>query len=184
MAKPRDYKAEYARRIAAGLARGKTRSQARGHAPSVASPKFVPQLEEGVRAMRKGRTLAEAARESHVSPERLRSYVASQGVGEKVGSRWRLLPDSRERHIQLYSRGTAKVVTVRGYEPAKKVGEFMSAAGRFLRTGDVSLLKPFRGGFVEDADGKRHPFETDPNRLYQASEVGADDFERIYRIGN
>lgn len=46
MAKTRDYRAEYARRIAAGLARGKTRQQARGQREGEARRRAEREREE------------------------------------------------------------------------------------------------------------------------------------------
>jgi hypothetical protein len=83
----RDYQAEYARRIARGLAKRLSRSQARGHPRKgelPISPKFHtqainPKLDAGLKALRQKKGLTAAAREAHVAPERLRRYVAMTG---------------------------------------------------------------------------------------------------------
>jgi hypothetical protein len=35
---------------------------------------------------------------------------------------------------------------------------------------------------VVDTSGKRHPFETDPNWLYQLESAGGENFHDVYRI--
>lgn len=117
-----------------------------------------------------------------VSAERVRSYLSSQGIGEKVGGRWRVGKDIRIRELLLFTEGEQRAVTVRGYKPARQIGEYMSAVGRFLDTNDAKFLKPFVGKSVTDASRQKHRFETDENTLYRLASGGGDDFSRIYRI--
>ncbi len=194
----RDYKAEYARRIARGQVQGLSRSQARGHpralepskrsisksskpAQAAKAPKFDRRLEEGFRALRDGQTLTASARSVHVSPERLRRYVAETGMAERQGKRWIIGPDVRPRIMKMFSRGEIEHVTVDPDE-ARLIGAYHSAVGRFLETNDPAALTMFAGHSVTDVKGKTHPFETDPNTLYQLSETGGDSFEDVYRI--
>lgn len=185
----RDYQAEYARRIVAGLKKGLTRAQARGHpGPSqgLASGSrrlvsYSRQLEAGFQAMREGKPLTTAAREIHVSPERLRRYVNDQGIGERRGRRWVALNDRRPRRMLLYSNGEARAVTV-GRPAASDIGIYMSAVGRFLETNDRSHIRAFEGRDVTDVRGVAHPFETDPNTLYRLAHAGDETFEQVYRI--
>lgn len=184
----RDFKAEYARRIARGTARGLTRSQARGHPksaePSIRqrpSPGFTRQLEAGLREIRLGKTLTESARAAHVSPERLRHYLARSGIAGKQGRRWIIGADTRRRSMLLYSDGDAVTVTV-APEETERIGRYTSAVGQFLSSNDPAFLAPFAGQSVIDAAGASHPFETDPNALYRLAETGGDSFEDIYRI--
>jgi hypothetical protein len=188
--RPRDYRAEYAQRIARGLAQGLTRSQARGH-PRVgethvsrraAIPEYHPTLERGLRQLRLGRTLGQAARASHVAPERLRAYLPRTGVVEKQGRRWRVLQDDRLRDVPTYSEGRAITITVRGYEASAHNDRYMAAVGRFKHTLDPAYLAPFEGHGVEDTAGVWHPFETDPNTLLWLTASDPDPFEQVYRI--
>jgi hypothetical protein len=186
MARQRDYRAEYARRVARGLARGLSRSQARGHPRSAEAPvssrsrtpKYEPRLEQG----REGTALSAAARSLGVAPERLRRYVAQTGVVEKRGRRWVVLNDARPRRMQVYSEGKLRVITVPGYEPAARIGRYLSAVGQFLETNDPAHLAPFVGESVTDVKGREYVFETRPNVLYRLSELGAETFEQVYRI--
>lgn len=190
MAAPRDYQAEYARRIAIGEGRGLSRSQARGHArPGEApvsgrgaTPAYDPWLEQGLKAIRAGTPLTRAAPAIGVSPERLRRYVAQTGVVEKRGGRWVVGHDARLRQLPLYSRGRAVTITVAGYEPAALIGRYMAAVRAFLESNDPANLAPFVGESVADVAGKRHVFETRPNVLYRLAAAPAESFEQVYRI--
>ncbi len=194
----RDYKAEYARRIARGLEQGLSRSQARGHprpleptkqttaragkaGQAVKPAKFDRRLEDGFRALRDGQTLTASAKSVRVSPERLRRYVAETGMAKREGQRWIIGPDVRPRVMQMFSNGEVLNVTVNPDE-ARLVGAYHSAVGQFLNTNDPAFLQLFEGQFVTDITGKAHPFETDPNALYRLDSTGGDSFEDVYRI--
>jgi hypothetical protein len=190
MARQRNYQAEYVRRIARGVEKGLTRSQARGH-PEIGNawvsgkPIVMPysrELEEGVKAIRGGRSLKAAATSLEISPERLRRYLATQGIGEKQAGRWRIGSDNRPRIIQLFSKGQEHEITVRGYDPAKQIGEYMQAVKQFLDTNDASFLDPYRGHSIRDAQGKLYIFETNENTLYRLTSTSDSTFESIYRI--
>ncbi|MGH7121382.1 MAG: hypothetical protein ACREFP_20735, partial [Acetobacteraceae bacterium] len=77
--------------------------------------------------------------------------------------------------------GEAIVVTVRP-NAAHEIGAYMSAVGQFLGSNDPRVLAPFRRKWITDTSGKAHPFETDPNTLYELEGTGAETFEDVYRI--
>ncbi len=96
MARKRDYKAEYQKRIERGLSKGLSSSESRGHGKpkgvkgteKAATFVYDPRLELGVKAMRKGDSLTKAAKDLHVAPERLRAYIRQAGVAERKSGRW------------------------------------------------------------------------------------------------
>jgi hypothetical protein len=184
----RDYRAEYERRIARGLAGGRTRSEARGHPRTreshirVAPSSHDRRLEEGIRALRQGKSLSETARTLHISPERLRRYAKGLPFIEKRRGRYVVGEDLRPRRVEFYSDGRRLVTTVRGYEPAALVGSYWAAVGEFLRTNNLSYLAPFVGAQITDIAGKTYTLETRPNVLYRLANEGGDSFEQIYKI--
>jgi hypothetical protein len=187
--KRRDYKAEYARRIARGHSRRISRAQARGHPRpdelSVSThnaPREIEddRLQRALRVLRQQKSLAAAAKAARISPERLRHIAKSKGAITKRDRRWIIEP-SLARRMPLFSRGRAIEVTVAG-ESASKVGAYMDAVGKFLVSNDRAVLIPFISQSATDIAGKVHPFETNPNALYRLSLAGEATFEQVYRI--
>lgn len=82
MARQRDFKSEYARRIANAAAKGQSRSQARGHARTGEAParpgkpaRSDPRLEAALRELRKSGNREAAAKSANVAPERFRRFL-------------------------------------------------------------------------------------------------------------
>ena len=90
--KPRNYSEEYKRRLARAKARGLSLSQARGHARPGEAP-IKPQrartdtapLEEALKSLHARGSLQRAARDAHVSAERLKKYLGDQGLARRIG---------------------------------------------------------------------------------------------------
>jgi hypothetical protein len=82
----------------------------------------------------------------------------------------------------VYSEGQSLIIVLPDYGSSRKVGQFMSAVGRFLNTNDASSLQEYAGQGVQDEEGIFHPFEVRPNVLYRLSSTGEDSFESVYRI--
>lgn len=186
--KTRDYAAEYKRRIALALAKGRTRTQARGHPkpgePAARKrPKAIEdtRLQRALRMLRQHKSLSAAARSVHVSPERLKQAAAEKSAITKKGRRWVLNPEL-PRRMPMYSRGREILITVGDAASASLIGRYMSAVARFVASNNRELLQPFIGQFVTDIAGKRYVFETNPNTLHRLSSAGGDVFEQLYRI--
>ncbi len=190
MSKPRDYKAEYERRIAKGLSKGLSRSQARGHprpaethiSQSLQNVQYDKRLELGLKELRLGKSLTKSAKSTGVSRERLSHYLAKNSVIEKHNGRWRLKQDDRIREVMIYSQGKAKYIQVKGYESASLVGRYIDAVGQFLKTNNPSHLDSFMDVVVRDIKGKAYSLETRPNILYRLEHAGGETFEQVYRI--
>lgn len=189
MARKRDYKAEYARRIARGKARGLSRSQARGHPKAEeryatgkkSAPETNDQLEAALRNLRQGQSLKQSAKDANVSEERFRRFVKGNQLASFVGRRW-TLDDNRTRQIAMIKGSTQTTIFVPGFSEASEIGKHHNAVNRFLKTNDPSPLEPFIGQSVKDVRGKNHPFETDPNSLYRLAAKDEPAFHEIYQI--
>jgi hypothetical protein len=186
----RDYVAEYARRIARAVAKGFSKSQARGHPKPAeatvgsrrpAQPIEDDRLQVALKSLRQEKSLSAAAREAKVSPERLRHYATEKNIIERRGRRW-IVRQQLPRRMLLFSDGRAVQVVVGDFASASKVGRFMSAVSAFLRTNNPAGLRPFQGASVADISGKIYPFETRPNALYRLASAHDQSFEHIYRI--
>jgi hypothetical protein len=179
--KPRDYAAEYRRRIARGLERGLNRSEARGHRSTRKPVTSDERLELALKQLRKTGKLKDATREARVSPERFRRFLKDQDLVERKGRAW-VFRDGRPREFTTYTMRGERTLTVIGFDAASLIGRYNAAVKSFLETNDADRLAPFVGLGVTDAQGRRHVFETDPNALYRAAASGSDAFNQIYRI--
>jgi hypothetical protein len=186
----RDSKIEYRRRIERGLAKGFSRAQARGHrkprekksAKRGAEMALVDaKLQMGLRFLRKEKNFAKAAKQAHISPERLRTYAVEKGIVRKRGNRW-IIKEKLARRVLIYSAGQERQIVVGNFKAASLIGKYMSAVGAFLHTNDKSYLDSFIKKSVKDTDGKFHLLETRPNVLYRLDAAGGSRFEQIYRI--
>ena len=115
----RNYALEYLIRMARGLAGGKSRSQARGHARATdladqgeAQPfKRSSPLENALKLMKQGVSQREAAKQVGVSPETLRRFQKLNTTSVKVGRRW-IISDTRPVTVVMATRGKMRDVTV------------------------------------------------------------------------
>ena len=188
--RPRDYRTEYQHRVKHGIAKGLTRSQARGHARAGERPKptklapINPKSaeESAIRMMKSGVPLRTAAKLTHVSEQNLRRYVKENVGASRVGRRW-IINDQRPRRFPLYSDAQLKAPMLNPSETSR-ASKFMHAVGPFLSSGELEFLAPHIGQGVTDVQGRFHPFETDPNRLYELDARGELNFPEFYKIIN
>jgi hypothetical protein len=184
----RNYKTEYRRRIKRGLSQGLSRSQARGHpkakeshlAARHAMALAEHKLQIGLRSLREGKSAATTARSLGLSPERFRRQLAASGVAVRHGRRWQVREDA-PREMLLLSNGQQIRITVPDLATAGAIGRYWNAVKQLLRNNEPEYLEPFAGKTVTDSAGQTHPFETDPNTIYQLSHTEAT-FEQVYRI--
>lgn len=188
MARQRDYKAEYERRLASAQGRGLSRSQARGHArhgEAPARPSSKPahddRLERALRLLRQTGNQGSAAKEAGVSPERLRRFLRENALAERRGKQWHF-SDNRPRRMTIISGGEARERVLLGFDQASLNGQHLNAVRQFLGSNDPELLFPFEGQSVTDAKGRAHPLETDPNTLHRIAAQGEEVFHNIYRL--
>jgi hypothetical protein len=186
--KVRDFKSEYARRVAKGLAAGKSRSQARGHARAGERPRPPgPRLAAGkgpfelaVRQIARGSSLRASAREFGLREETLRRYLKENVQAERKGRKWSVT-DNRPRQFPIFSEGAIAHPWLTPAE-ATRASDYMRAVSKFLFSGRRKILKPFEGAGVTDIKGHFHPFETDPDSLYELDAAGELSFPELYKI--
>lgn len=185
--KARDFRAEYERRIARALAKGLSRSQARGHARpgeagiKRAKPKDTDLLAIAYRKMREVGSLTAAAKAHRIAPERLRSFIHERSLAERKGRSW-TFTDTLIREMKVISKGDIRTRRLAGAEEASLNGQHLAAVKAFISSNDRALLRPFEGRSVMDAKGKAHPLETDPNVLHRLAAAGGEVFHDIYRL--
>jgi uncharacterized protein YoaH (UPF0181 family) len=183
----RDFGAEYQARIARGLASGKSKSQARGHArakdlPADSNMAYVDRrspLEKALKLMRQGFSQKEAAKSVGVSAEKLRRYQQQNTTSRREGRRW-IIFDARPVTVLMATRGKLHDVTV-SRDAASDIGRHWVAVNKFLESNDASHLAPFVGLGLRDTRSKLWPFETRPNVLRKLDSAGELSFVDIYR---
>jgi hypothetical protein len=84
----------------------------------------------------------------------------------------------------VITRGKIRPVTVRGYDEASLAGTHYHAAGQFVSTNNIALLKAFEGKSVRAASGRKFPLETDPNELHRIAAMDSPPFHEIYETSN
>jgi hypothetical protein len=181
----RDYRAEYQRRKANGIAAGKSISAARGHPKATDLPQPKPglinhrlPLERALGRIRRGESQKAAALAEGVSIEKLRIYRLQNTTSVREGRRW-VIFDSRPQPYNIATRGVFKVVTLPN-DAGSDVGAYWSAVNAFLDTNDIRQLEPFVGKGVNDLNGRFYPFEVRPNVLRKLDSIGELDFLEIY----
>lgn len=188
MARKRDYKAEYARRIANAKKRDFSRSQARGHARAGERPirgarskRGDAPLEAALKALRRTGTQKRAAKEAGVSVERFRRFLRENKLAKRKGRKW-IISDPAPRQMLVISDGEARTRKLAGLKEASRNGSYLAAVKAFINSNDIDYLEPFVGRTVRDTAGKEHIFETDPNTLYRLAASDSEIFEDIYRL--
>lgn len=184
----RDYRKEYARRVAVAAQKGLSRSAGRGHpragerqrAPSAKKIDPHSREEQALRMMRRGSSLRDASNHYRMSQERLRAYIKETTGATRENGRWKII-DHRSRQFPFYSNG-AVVIPLMSYEQTSEAGRYMQAVKQFLRTGEATFLRPFAGKGLRDVNGKFYPFELDENTLYELDHRDEAVIPEQYRI--
>jgi hypothetical protein len=171
----RDYKEEYARRVARGAQRGLSRAASRGHPRAGERQKasvgqsIDPNSREelALKMMRREKSsLRDAAARYKIGQERLRAYLTENTEAHRAKGRWIIVDRRVRERFPVYSNG--RVVTLAlTLDEASEAGKYLQAVKQFLRSGDSQFLKPFAGKGVRDTKGKFYPFEFDENTLYE-----------------
>jgi len=150
MARSRNYKAEYDRRIANAAKQGLSRSQARGHARASEAPinskavKSDERLEVALKLLRQTGNQGRAAKEAGISTERFRRFLGSNSLAKRQGRQWQIT-DNRTRRMTVITGGDSTELNLRDFEQASLNGRHLAAVGAFLRSNDIDLLRPFEG---------------------------------------
>lgn len=188
MARPRDYRAEYRRRMERGKTKGLSRAQAAGHPkrgePLATNrdrlPKATDQINAAIKRMSRGDTLRGAAKEAGASERQLRRFLKLRNMAARDGQRWKIY-DRRPREVAVRTSSGLSIVKT-NLKGAEVAGYGWSVQGKALSKHDLDLLATLDGKGVIDVNGRFHPFETDPNALLRLASSEDDAFHEIYRI--
>jgi len=180
----RNHRAEYQARIARGLAVGKSRSAARGHASAADRPKpagpidLNSPLERALKLMKQGASQKAAAKAEGVSTEKLRIYRLQNTTSKLQGRTWAIF-DLRPQAYRFANKGKLTAVTL-ARDEGSEVGNYWHAVKKFLKTNNAEHLRPYVGRGVRDVNGRFHQFEAGPNTLRRMESMGELNFIDIY----
>jgi hypothetical protein len=126
---------------------------------------------EVLRSMRKGERFKNA-----VDTVGIKRETAIKQLGKyltKSRGYWRVTStDSIQAAMAYYDRNQGYIsIVTRNSRDRSKIGKYLSAVGKALKTGDDSELRKFRKMVIVDADGNSHHFETDLDALYEIEEA-------------
>jgi hypothetical protein len=180
----------YARRLLNALAKGKTRSEARGHTTTTPPAWKTPQLArsptydkalEVVRRTRHGESFSKASKAVGISPDTVLRYTGSAFERDTRG-RWKAKATDRlYRSMRfLTDRGLTTVEPANSAE-ASKLATYWHAVDRYLKTGDDRLLRRFERMRLRTRDKTSHPFVTDRAQLERLGYAGEISFEDLYQ---
>jgi len=125
------------------------------------------------RMRRTGATLTEAAREVQIDPRTVRKYLKTELRGRGKPTK----VDRRKRDMLVPTTLGNAPVTVKGSKQASDLGKYMSAVGKYLRTGNVEGLARFESKSIGG-----HPLITDPELLSSLAQAGALTLDEIYAV--
>lgn len=84
------------------------------------------------------------------------------------------------RKLKVPTSKGLRGISVRDSRQASQIGRYWNAVARYLRTGDTSALRKFRGKHIVDATGARVLLLTDLDELDRLGNAGVLSFETIY----
>lgn len=142
------------------------------------SPRAQKSLNRAMRVLarvrRTGKSLTSIARDEHIDPRTVRKYVGSEFRGRGLRP---TKTDARKRTMLIPTALGNVPVTVHGSKQASRLGRYMSAVGKYLRTGDVKALTAFEGQSIGG-----NPMITDPEILSSLAQAGALTLDEIYAV--
>jgi len=178
----RDSRAEYSRRIARGLAAGKSPAEARGHGRGAIHRPGPRNILALTRREQEARSrVHEALSIARQHPDWSLSWASRQAgttvdavarhtpgtIERKPSGRYRVKPADRDVRVMPVVSGSVVYprVAIRGSRQASLVGEHLSAIATYLGTGDGKPLRRLEGKSVTGTlpDGRSYRFELETN---------------------
>lgn len=126
--------------------------------------------------MRRGESLSRAARLEHTCPRTVRKLVGKQLKRDASGHYSATRSDRLRRDINVLAYDGYEPVSIRSSKQAHFAAEHLIAVGRFLRTGNTELLKPFIGKRVGGVE-----LLSDPDRLQILADADLVKLDALYR---
>jgi hypothetical protein len=137
---------------------------------------------EVLRSMRKGEKLKIALDIVGIKRETTIKHLGKYLT--KSRGYWRVTKSDRiQAAMAFYDRDEGYIAIItRNSQDRSKIGKYLSAVSKALKTGNASGLQKFKKMVIVDAQGNTHHFETDLDALYEIEEAQEEpEFFEIYQ---
>jgi hypothetical protein len=129
---------------------------------------------------RKQLSLAAASRLERVKPDTVLRYVGSALKRDRPGGRFHATKGDRfRRDLQIPSESGPITVPIYGSKNAENISKYLNAVAHYLRTGEKSKLRPFRGKTIK-VGCKQIRLLTDSRALMSLAEADLLHFDQLY----
>jgi hypothetical protein len=129
------------------------------------------------RMRRTGKSLAAASHDENIDPRTVRKHVGAELKTLADGRTGPTKSDRRRRNMLIPTSHGTEPVKIRGSEDASRLGRYMSAVGKYLKTGNTDALQEFDGQSIGG-----HRLITDPSTLNHLAEGGSLQLDSIYAL--
>jgi hypothetical protein len=146
--------------------------------------RFQSEWEQTLRVISKmrsdGLSLRKAAKQDGVNPRTV-TRLAGRALRRRGNGSYAVSKtDSLLRVLQVPTPNGAQEIATRNSRHASTLGQYWDAVHKYLRTGDTSEVKKFRGKRIKDAQGSEVPLITDLKELNRLGSAGVLSFESLY----
>ena len=132
------------------------------------------------RMRREGASLAAASRLEHIKPATVVRHVGSAIRQDNTGGRYHATKGDRfRRDLQIPTAQGRITIPVYGSKNAENISKYLNAVSHFLRTGDETRLRKFKGKTLK-VGKQRIKLVTDINQLMRLAEADALRLDQLY----
>jgi hypothetical protein len=132
------------------------------------------------RMRRQNLSLGEACRLEHIKASTVLRHVGSAIQHDRTGGRYHAVAGDRfRRDLQIPTVLGPIAVPIYGSKNATEISDYLNAIALYLRKGDESRLKRFKGKTV-GVRGRKIELITDPETLSSLALAGALQFDQLY----
>lgn len=129
---------------------------------------------------KRGLSLSQAAQMAGTSPKVVLKHAGS--AFERKGSRYvAKANDSLPRFMRVLTPYGPETALVRSSREASLIGDYLNAVKKYLRTGDISVLHPYRNEALH-IRGRKETLLTDQSTLDYLSMADELHFDELYDI--
>jgi len=116
-------------------------------------------------ARRSSRSLTKLCREHGIS---VKAVLGATNGFKKVNGRWRAKKmDHISRRMAINENGREIFIEISDSRYATTIGKYQSAIKEYLNTGNIGVLRKFKGKKVKDSQGKWHTLDTNPSAILE-----------------